>query len=297
MSLAPIVLFTYNRPDHTRRSLEALRNNHLSNRSVLYIFSDGYRGEADKGEVMKVRELIRAVEGFAEVHIEERAGNTGLSRNIIEGVTQIINEHGKVIVLEDDLITSPIFLPFMNEALERYQQEEKIAHVHGFCFPLQELPDAFLIKWTGSWGWGTWKRAWNLFNPDGEALLAELKRRKLQKEFDFNGNYPYTRMLKKQVRGENDSWAIRWNASLFLNDRLSLNAGKSLVQNIGFDGSGRHSGRDEIYTTSLHREALSIELSEIREDQAARKAFEKYYGRTNSFQAKAMRRIKQILKG
>jgi len=297
MSLAPIVLFTYNRPDHTRRTLEALRNNHLSSRSELHIFSDGYRGEADKGEVMKVRELIRSVEGFAEVHIEERADNTGLSTNIIEGVTRIINEHGKVIVLEDDLITSPFFLTFMNEALERYQQEEKIAHVHGFCFPLQDLPDVFLIKWTGSWGWATWKRAWNLFNPDGEELLSEIMRQKRSREFDFNGNYPFTRMLRRQVNRENDSWAIRWNASLFLNDLLSLNAGKSLVQNIGFDGSGRHSGSDKIYTTPLHREALSTELSEIREDLAARNAFEKYYGRTNSFQAKAMRRIKQILKG
>lgn len=296
MPLSPILLFTYNRPEHTRLTLEALRKNHLSDRSRLYIFSDGYRNETDREEVMKVRELIRSVEGFAAIHIEERTENVGLARNIIEGVTGVVNEHGKVIVLEDDLITSPYFLTFMNDVLERYEQEEKIAHVQGFCFPLQGLPDAFLIKWTGSWGWATWKRAWDLFNPDGEALLSEITKKKLNREFDFNNNYPFTRMLRRQVNGENDSWAIRWNASLFLNNRLSVNAGKSLVQNIGFDGSGRHSGHDVIYTTPLHMSALSSEIPLIEENRAVRKAFEKYYRRTNSHLAKAVRRVKRLFK-
>lgn len=297
MALAPIILFTYNRPKHTRMTLEALKNNHLSNRSELYLFSDGYRNEDDREDVMKVRELIRSTEGFGKIHIREQSTNMGLAKNIIEGVSRIVSEYGKVIVLEDDLITSPYFLTFMNEALERYENEEKIAHLHGFCYPLQNLPDAFLIKWTGSWGWGTWKRAWNFFNPDGEALLSEIISRKMSREFDFNGNYPYTRMLRRQVHKKNDSWAIRWNASLFLNDLLSLNAGKSLVQNIGFDGSGRHSGSDEIYTTPLHLAELSTEIPLISEDLTARKALEKYYGRTNSYLAKAMRRIKRITKG
>lgn len=296
MSLSPILLFVYNRPEHTRLTLEALKKNHLSDSSSLYIFSDGYRNETDREEVIKVRELIRSVEGFAAIHIEEKSENVGLARNIIEGVTGVVNEHGKVIVLEDDLITSPYFLTFMNNVLDRYEQEEKIAHVQGFCFPLQGLPDAFLIKWTGSWGWATWKRAWDLFNPDGEALLTEIMKKKLNREFDFNGNYPFTRMLRRQVNGENDSWAIRWNASLFLNNRLSVNAGKSLVQNIGFDGSGRHSGRDEIYTTPLHMSALSSEIPRIEENMIARKAFEKYYRRTNSHLAKAVRRVKRLFK-
>lgn len=296
MSLSPILLFVYNRPEHTRLTLEALKKNHLSDSSSLYIFSDGYRNETDREEVMKVRELIHSVEGFAAIHIEEKSENVGLARNIIEGVTGVVNEHEKVIVLEDDLITSPYFLTFMNNVLDRYEQEEKIAHVQGFCFPLQGLPDAFLIKWTGSWGWATWKRAWDLFNPDGEALLTEIMKRKLNREFDFNGNYPFTRMLRRQVNGENDSWAIRWNASLFLNNRLSVNAGKSLVQNIGFDGSGRHSGRDEIYTTPLHMSALSSEIPRIEENMIARKAFEKYYRRTNSHLAKAVRRVKRLFK-
>ena len=247
--------------------------------------------------MLKVRELIHSIDGFKEIHIVENAHNLGLAKNIIEGVTQVVNEYGKVIVLEDDLVTSPYFLTFMNEALNKFENEDKIGHVHGFCFPLaEELPDAFLIKWTGSWGWGTWKRAWQQFNPDGKALLDEIKRRKLTKSFDFNGNYPYTRMLQKQVNGINDSWAIRWNASLFLNDMLSVNAGKSLVKNIGFDGSGRHSGKDEIYITDLHNRKLNVDISQIRENRLARQAFERYYGKTNSFWAKAKRRINRYLR-
>ena len=294
MSLSPILLFTYNRPEHTRMTLEALSNNHLSSRSELFIISDGYKSDADKEDVIRVRELIESVKGFAKVHIEEQSHNLGLAKSIIEGVTRVVNKYGTVIVLEDDLITSPFFLTFMNDALKRYENVEKIGHVHGDCFPLHQLPDAFLIKWTGSWGWATWKRAWDLFNSDGEALLAELIQKKLSKRFDFNGNYPFTRMLRRQVNKENDSWAIRWNATLFLNDILSLNAGKSLVQNIGFDGSGRHSGSDEIYTTHLHMTSLRTEIEDIAENMDARRAFEKYYGRTNSFLAKATRRIRRV---
>ena len=297
MQPAPLLLFTYNRPAHTRQTLEALLNNKLSRESELFIFSDGYKNDSDKKDMLKVRELIHSIDGFKEIHIVENAHNLGLAKNIIEGVTQVVNEYGKVIVLEDDLVTSPYFLTFMNEALNKFENEDKIGHVHGFCFPLaEELPDAFLIKWTGSWGWGTWKRAWQQFNPDGKALLDEIKRRKLTKSFDFNGNYPYTRMLQKQVNGINDSWAIRWNASLFLNDMLSVNAGKSLVKNIGFDGSGRHSGKDEIYITDLHNRKLNVDISQIRENRLARQAFERYYGKTNSFWAKAKRRINRYLR-
>ena len=296
MNTVPILLFTYNRPSHTRQTLEALLNNKLCAESELFVFSDGYKNETDKKDVLAVRKIIHSIDGFKQIHLIENAHNLGLAKNIIEGVTQVINEYGKVIVLEDDLVTSPWFLTFMNEALEKFEQEEKIGHVHGYCFPLPELPDAFLIKWTGSWGWATWKRAWEKFNPDGQALLNELKRRRLTKTFDFNGNYPFARMLQRQVNGENNSWAIRWNASLFLNDMLSVNAGKSLVKNIGFDGSGVHSGKEDIWATKLHAGKLNIEISPIRENRIARKAFERYYGKTNSFWAKAKRRINRYLR-
>jgi hypothetical protein len=291
MMLAPVLLFTYNRPAHTQQMLDALQKNPLSRESTLFVFSDGYKNETDRQQVEEVRNVIRSVDGFKDIRIQENAENKGLAANIIEGVTQLVNEYGKVIVLEDDLITSPFFLTFMNDVLNKFEKEEKVGHVHAYCYPNMGLPDLFLIKWTGSWGWGTWKRAWKYFNPDGEYLLYELERRKLTNTFDFNGSYPYTRMLRRQVKGENDSWAIRWNASLFLADILSANAGKSLVQNIGFDGTGTHSGNKNMYITDLYNGKLSTEVSEIKENENARKAFESYYRKTNSFWAKVKRRL------
>lgn len=295
MSLAPILLFTYNRPDHTRQTLEALLNNHLSAESELFVFSDGYKNESDKKDVLKVREVIHSISGFKKTTVFENDCNKGLAGNIIEGVTKIINLYGKVIVVEDDLITSPYFLTFINEALEKYENEEKIGHIHGFCYSNLQLPDVFLIKWVGSLGWGTWQRAWVHFNPDGKSLLEELENRKLTKAFDFNGTYPYTRMLRRQIRGENNSWAIRWNASLFLRDMLSINAGKSLILNIGFDGTGENSGSQDIYKTILHKDILPVELDKIEENMEARAEFQRFYRKTHSFWAKVRRRIDRHL--
>lgn len=291
MTPAPILLFTYNRPAHTRQTLDALRRNPLSKESVLFVFSDGYKNDKDQRQVEEVRRILHTVDGFKDIVIEENPKNKGLANNIIEGVTRIVNEYGKAIVLEDDLVTSPFFLSFMNNVLSRFEREEKVGHVHGYCYPHLGLPDLFLIKWTGSWGWGTWQRSWKHFNPDGEYLLHALESRKLTKTFDFNGSYPYTRMLRRQVKGENNSWAIRWNASLFLADILSANAGKSLVQNIGFDGTGTHSGNKNIYAADFYHGELSVAVPEIEENANARRAFEQYYRKTNSFWAKFKRRL------
>lgn len=292
--LAPIILFTYNRPSHTKLTVEALKKNRLAKDSELHIYSDGILNGSDRESVAEVRKFIAEIEGFKSVHILEREGNLGLSGNIIDGVSSILSNHDRVIVLEDDLITSPWFLTFMNEALESFKNETKIGHIHGFCFPIENLPETFLINWCGSWGWATWRRAWHRFNPNGEELLTELKKRKLTHRFNFNGKYPYTRMLQQQVKGKNNSWAIRWNASLFLNDVLSLNAGRSLVQNIGFDGTGMHCGDQEIYVTELHTNRLKINNSDPIENLKVRHKIGLYYREKNSFTAKAKRRLKKI---
>ena len=299
MTLAPILLFVYNRPDHVRRGVESLLANELAKDSELYIFSDAAKDEAAQPAVDEVRQFIHTITGFKEIHYVERSENWGLARSIIDGVTTLVNQYGRVIVLEDDLIVAPYFLQFMNDALETYQNEEKVCHIQACDFTkAPTLPDTFLIKWTGSWGWATWKRAWMLFNPDGQELLDELVRRRQTYRFDFNGKYGYTRMLRRQIQGKNNSWAIRWNASLFLADKLSLNVGKSLVQNEGFDGSGTNCGGGNLYATDLWMEPLPVvKIQPIQENEKARKAFVKYYARTNSFFAKALRRIKRTLKG
>ncbi len=298
MTTAPILLFVYNRPEHTKLTIEALRNNTLASESILYIYSDAARSEADTAKVNEVRKVIQSVDGFKEINIIERDKNWGLARSIIDGVTSVVNKYGRVIVLEDDLVTAPYFLQFMNDALETYRDEPRVGHIYACEYTQNRaLPDTYLIKFTGSWGWATWDRAWKKFNPDGQYLLNELQRRKLTRTFDFNGTYGYTRMLQRQVEGKNNSWAIRWNASLFLNDMLSLNAGKSLVRNIGFDGSGTHCGSDRLYDAILHTAPLPvIKISPIEESKIGRTSLEQYYRRTNSLWAKAIRRIRRIIR-
>lgn len=296
---APILLFVYNRPEHVRRNIQALLKNELAAESELFIYSDAAKDETSQAAVKEVRTFIRSIQGFKKITIIERAENWGLARSIIDGVTTLINRYGRVIVLEDDLVVAPHFLQFMNDALETYRDEERVGHIQACDFTHDpSLPDTFLIKWTGSWGWGTWDRAWKHFNADGKVLLAELESRKLTYTFDFNGKYGYTRMLRRQIKGKNNSWAIRWNALLFLKDILSLNVGKSLVQNEGFDGSGTNCGGGGLYASELYMERLPVKkISPIEENIQARNAYVRYYARTNSFMAKAIRRIKRTLKG
>ena len=166
MTLAPILLFTYNRPQHTHQTLNALLENKLCEESELFVFSDGFKGEEDKSEVMEVRRIIYNIMGFKKIHIIEHSVNRGLAKSIIDGVSQVIEARGKVIVLEDDLITTPYFLTFMNEALHLFEKEERVGHVHGYCYLCRScrMPS---YKVTGSWGWGTWERAWKLLTPTG----------------------------------------------------------------------------------------------------------------------------------
>ena len=299
MNCAPILLFTYNRLTHTRRCLEALSKNTLASQSELFIYSDGAKDDTQRTAVEEVRRYLRTIQGFKQITLIERSKNWGLARNIIDGVTTQANHFGKVIVLEDDLVVAPHFLQFMNDALETYKDEPKVGHIQACDFTQDpNLPATFLIKWTGSWGWATWDRAWKHFNPNGKELLQELEERKLTHTFDFDGKYGYTRMLRRQIEGKNNSWAIRWNASLFLKDILSLNVGRSLVQNEGFDGSGTNCGGGGLYASTLYLNKLPVHpISPVEENKDARQAYVRYYARTNSFWAKAIRRIKRTLKG
>ena len=297
--LAPILLFAYNRPEHLKRCVESLLANSLSAKSDLFVFSDAPKTEEDKEGVVQVRAFIRRIVGFRKVSIVERDENWGLARSIIDGVTNVVEKYGKVIVVEDDLVLAPFFLQFMNDALRVYEDEPRVGHIQACDFTQDlSLPDTFLIKWTGSWGWATWARAWKHFNPNGTELLRQLEERNLTRTFDFNGRYGFTRMLRRQIEGKNNSWAIRWNASLFLKDILSLNVGRSLVSNEGFDGSGTNCGGGGLYASNLHLLPLPVNrISPIEENMAARKAFERYYARTNSFWAKVRRRLVRTLKG
>ena len=299
MELAPILLFVYNRPQHVERGLASLLQNTEAKESELYVFSDAARKTAEEDAVSQVRKIVHGTTGFKQIHVIERTENWGLARNVIDGVSTIVNQYGRVIVLEDDLVVSPYFLQFMNEALDAYADEPRVGHIQACDFTQDTtLPATFLIQWTGSWGWATWQRAWAHFNSDGSELLRGLEERKLTKRFDFNGTYGFTRMLRRQIAGKNNSWAIRWNASLFLKGILSLNVGRSLVSNEGLDGSGTNSVSGDPYVSHLWMKPLEVKkISPIEENEDARKAFERYYGHTNSFRAKVLKRLRRMCKG
>lgn len=276
--LAPIALFVYNRPWHTEQTVEALKNNLLASKSDLVIYSDAEKTDKDKATVLDVRDYIKTITGFKSVTVIERKSSLGLAQSIINGVTDIIGKNGSAIVLEDDMVTSRYFLKFMNEALDLYKDEERVISIHGYVYPVQEiLPETFFLRGADCWGWATWKRGWDLFESDGQKLLSDLRAKKLAHAFDFDGSFGYTKMLEAQIAGKNYSWAIRWYASAFLHNKLTLYPGVSLIANIGIDSSGAHCGTTDIFETKVAEMPVNINPSEIIESISARTAIKRYF--------------------
>ena len=238
--LVPIALFAFRRPEHTRRTLEALASNPEFAQSPLHIFCDGSRGAADEAAVLATRAVVRSWTHRNKTIIEASA-NRGLAASIIDGVTRLCASHGNVIVVEDDLVVAPVFLDFVNRALEVYADEPRVMQVSGHMFAVDLPPggpDAVFMPFTTSWGWATWQRAWAQFDPQMRAFERLQADRVLRRRFDLDHAYPYFEMLKKQKVGKIDSWAIRWYLSVFNADGLVLYPRRSLVNNEGFDGSG-----------------------------------------------------------
>jgi hypothetical protein len=271
--LAPIALFVYNRPDHTRRTLQFLKQNELATDSRLFIFSDGPKNAKQAEKVAEVRALIKQVKGFKSVEIIQRSSNLGLANSVISGVSQLMEEYGQAIVFEDDLITSPYTLRYFNDALLRYQNEDQVMHIGAYMYPLpiaesEQLPETFFFRAATSWGWATWARAWQHFNPDVEALMKQFDADQ-KHQFSIEGSMNFWKQMEELKSGKNNSWAIRWYASIFLKGGLTLNPSHSLVSNIGHDGSGVHSGINEIYNVSIHPQPVKHFPEGIAEHAAA----------------------------
>ena len=276
--VAPVTLFTYSRLDHTRRTVEALRLNLGSWDTDLIVYSDAPRTSDKAQAVAAVREYLKTITGFRSVTIHTRPYNYGLAKSIIEGVTEVLSLYERIIVLEDDMVTSPHFLRYMNEALDRYTDDERVISVHGYVYPVQDtLPEAFFLRGADCWGWATWRRGWALFNPAGQALQDELSRRNLINAFDFNGAYGYSQMLESQIKGTNDSWAIRWYASAYLADKLTLYPGRSLVRNIGNDFSGTHCDNNSTHDVVLSSTPINLAVVEVKHSELVFSAFECFF--------------------
>jgi hypothetical protein len=285
MDYTPIALFTYNRPWHTRQTIEALLKNPEAAGSDLTIFCDGPRKDSHIESVHQVREYLRTVNGFKSVQVMESHTNKGLAKSIISGVSEMLKKYQSTIVLEDDMITSPSFLKYMNQSLKTYEKNDQVISIHGYMYPVNEkLPDTFFLKGAECWGWATWRRGWELFDPNSSRLLLKIILNGKMREFDFDGGYPYTRMLLRQCLGEIDSWAIRWYASAFLANKLTLYPGRSLVENIGLDGSGVHSKSwsKHVFETALTKEEINLANTTIEESKLARKALSDYFKQTRT---------------
>lgn len=248
-TLSPIILFIYNRPDHTKQTLEALSANQLAKDSDLFIFADGPKENANEETLEKIRqtrEVSRSKKWCKTVIVIESEKNKGLAASIISGVTEIVNKYGKVVVLEDDIVTGKYFLEYMNAALDKYENEKTVWHITGWRDPVKNTVEgkSYFYPTMDCWSWATWADRWQYFKKD-VVYYQNVFTKKMKFHFNIEGSEPgMWSQIEDNASGKINTWAIFWYATLFLKNGLCLAPSKSLVKNIGFDNSGVHCGQN-----------------------------------------------------
>lgn len=295
-TLAPIVLFVYNRPIHTERTLKALEQNDLADKSILYIYSDGSKSNSVKealNQIQEVRNLSKQNWGFKEVNVIEREKNWGLADNIIDGVTKITQKYGKIIVLEDDIVTAKGFLKYMNQALDLYQNQEQVMHISGYMFPVRKkLPSTFFYNTASCWGWGTWQRAWEHFEPSAKKLAEEIQSKNKVEAFNIESSYHFYEDLLANANQTMKTWAVLWYASMFLKNGHSLHPYPSLTNNIGNDGTGENSQKLDKFRWKKLASYIDVKPIDIIPSIKATELMVDFYNPRKSF----TERLKIILK-
>lgn len=281
---APIAYFAFNRPEHTLRSLTAIKDSSLSKVSEIYIFCDGPRENEtleSQRDIEAVRSVAQSEQWCREVHLNFSETNKGVFNSITEGVTDVVNKHGRIIVVEDDIVMYPAFLPFMNEALEMYQNDEEVMHISAFS-PLGDpsliTESSYFYNHTFTWGWATWKRAWQHYNPDALDLFEQIDRSGKRAYINLDQNFEIYWGLRYIHEKKFDDWNYNWHATVALRNGLTLQSARSLADNIGFDGSGMHCTPAMAPEHSLNREVISeIRLTKIplKEDERIRSILHK----------------------
>ncbi len=278
--LAPIALFVYNRPQHTEQVLNSLALNEEAKDSILYIFCDGPKENVNEETLQgieAVRMHVRNEKRFKEVIVKDSLQNKGLANSIIEGVTEVVNKHGKIIVLEDDLVLSKGFLEYMNEALRLYEADEKVMHISGYMFPVKEtLPTTFFYRQASCWGWATWAKRWSKFERSPDKLYKVLEETGKINVTDIDGTNQFIKQLEENVNGSIKTWAVLWHFSVFLQDGLCLHPGKSLVSNIGMDNSGTHCNKTNAFDVQL-TDYVKVERIDIEEDKMVFQYLKDFY--------------------
>jgi len=288
MELAPIIVFAYNRPHYLLETLQSLKLNEEAKRSKLFIYCDGPKlncSEANLKQIELVHQIANREKWCGDVSVIISPVNKGLSASIIKGVTETVNAYGKVIVLEDDLSLSPYFLKYMNEALDKYESNERVASVSGYNFPIKlpqkDFKETFFLKSASTLGWGVWKRSWDIFNYDADFLLNEIKLKKLNNEFNFDNTYPFTRMIKNVISGKVDSWGIRWYASVFLNNKLTLFPSHSLVNHIGNEGTNIKVDGSAFFGNAVYNKPINDFENKIAENKVYRGMLTAHFDKYN----------------
>lgn len=238
----PIAIFAYKRPSHFEQLLQSLSLCSRLDECEVNIFCDGAKGSFEQAVVEQSRQVAHywALRIGATVILQK--SNKGLARSIIDGVTELCGTHGRVIILEDDLVVHPAFLDYMLQALDAFHDAEQVYQVGGYMFPIAfHAPhDAVLLPLTSTWGWATWDRAWRSCDWSAHGALEQLQNPDIERRFNLDGSYPYSQMLRDRLAGKNESWGILWWWSVFCRDGLGLYPMNTLIRNNGHDGSGTH---------------------------------------------------------
>ncbi len=266
MNLAPIVIFAFNRPGHLSNLFTSLLTNPEAQFSKIYLFIDGPRSSDDNKPIEATRKIGEQFSSFLNITIFQNEKNIGLSESILGGIDKVLLNHDRVIVLEDDLELSSNFLSFINRGLEVHTNDLSVASIQGFSLiDLKSAQSSYFLRGADCWGWATWSNRWDSLVRDPRILLDQLRSKKLTTDFDLNGAYPYTNMLERNCNKAIDSWAIRWHASMFLEGKVSLYPAKSLVRNMGRDGSGTHGGSQEEVEARLTQEPIEYNWTKPEE--------------------------------
>lgn len=254
---APIAIFAFNRPGHLSNLFASLVSNPEAEFSKIYLFIDGPRNSDDEKLTAETKKIGKDFSRYLNLTIFQNKKNKGLSESILGGIDKVLLNHDRIIVLEDDLELSPNFLRFINRGLDLHINDLSVASIQGFSMiDSRSSESAYFLRGADCWGWATWSNRWDSLVRDPRILLDELRSKKLTRDFDLKGAYPYTNMLERNCNRAIDSWAIRWHASMFLEGKVSLYPAKSLVRNMGRDGSGTHGGSQEEVQAELSQEPI-----------------------------------------
>ena len=279
---SPVAVFAFNRPEKLYSCLQSLEMAHGSEFTSVHVFIDGQRHAQEKSTVDDVESIARQEWHFGEIRITRSSLNLGLAKSILQGIDYMFEDFETLIVVEDDLEVARNFLTFMNDGLLKYVHAPQVCSIQGYTYPgLQREHNCFFLRGADCWGWATWKDRWIDFQRDSKVLQTRISDGNLERSFDLDGSYPYMQMLRDNQSGLNDSWAVRWHASNFIDNKLSLYPSHSLVNNTGDDGNGTHAGTSKGYQVKITNSGLGNCPEIIRESVSARNKLIKFHARRN----------------